>query len=592
MELQGTAAAPGIAVGRALVVEREAVTVFRRALAPGEEPAELERLRQAVAASRGQLQAIKDRLAREIGTPHAYIFDAQLLMLEDPLLFERSLALVRDEQVNAEWALRSVSDELHQLFDGFSDEYLKERSSDVDDVLGRILINLAGIGGGPSLRQLPEECILVVDELSPSEAAALDWDRVLGIAVDAGSRTYHTAIVARSLGIPAVVGLREATQRIRPGTTVIVDGDRGQVLLTPSEATVAEYGRARERDQQERRRLQETRNLPAVTRDGVVVRLEANVELPGEAATALLNGAEGIGLLRTEYLLGRGRRWPTEDEQVEIYRRLLDEMRPYPVTVRTWDIGAEDLVPGGPSSPNPALGERALRLLRREPEPFRTQLRALMRAAAHGPLRIAFPFIGGPAELEAALELVEGVRTELERDGRAYRSDVPVGVNLEVPSAAITADLLARQADFFSVGTNDLIQYLLAVDRADPRVSELYQPLHPAVIRTLRQIVEAARRADIPLSLCGEMAADPLQACFLLGIGFRELSMGADSIPRVKESLRAVSAAKASQTALECLDLATAEEIEARFRRFLDEQREDVTPGAGRRGTGRGKVEA
>jgi phosphotransferase system enzyme I (PtsI) len=590
MELHGTAAAPGVAVGRALVVEREAVTVFRRALAPGEEAAELERLRRAVAASRAQLQAIKDRLAREIGAPHAYVFDAQLLMLEDPLLFERSLALVREERVNAEWALRSVSEELHRLFDGFTDEYLKERSSDVDDVLGRVLINLAGIGGGPSLQHLPEECVLVADELSPSEAAALDWDRVLGIAVDAGSRTYHTAILARSLGIPAVVGLREATQRIRPGTTVIVDGDRGQVLIAPSDAMVAEYGRARERDEQERLRLQQTRNLPAVTRDGIAVRLEANVELPNEAATALQNGAEGIGLLRTEYLLGRGRRWPTEDEQVEIYRRLLDEMRPCPVTVRTWDIGAEDLVPGGPSSPNPALGERALRLLRREPEPFRIQLRALMRAAAHGPLRIAFPFIGGPAELEAALDLVAEVRAELGRDGREHRSDVPVGVNLEVPSAAITADLLARHADFFSVGTNDLIQYLLAVDRVDPRVSGLYQPLHPAVLRTLRQIVEAARCAGIPLSLCGEMAADPMQACFLLGLGFRELSMGADSIPRVKEALRAVSAAEAARVALECLDLATAEEVESRFRRFLEDERAAALPGAG--GASRGKVGA
>jgi phosphotransferase system enzyme I (PtsI) len=362
------------------------------------------------------------------------------------------------------------------------------------------------------------------------------------------------------------------------------------VLIAPSDATVAEYGRAREKDEQERRRLQQTRNLPAVTRDGVAVRLEANVELPGEAATALRNGAEGIGLLRTEYLLGRGRRWPTEDEQVEIYRRLLEEMRPYPVTVRTWDIGAEDLVPGGPSSPNPALGERALRLLRREPEPFRTQLRALMRAAAHGPLRIAFPFIGGPAEFDAALDLVAEVRAELGRDGREHRSDVPVGVNLEVPSAAITADLLARQADFFSVGTNDLIQYLLAVDRVDPRVSGLYQPLHPAVLRTLRQIVEAARRAGIPLSLCGEMAADPMQACFLLGLGFRELSMGADSIPRVKEALRAVSAAEAARVALECLDLPTAEEVEARFRRFLEEERAGALPGAG--GAARGRMDA
>jgi len=352
---------------------------------------------------------------------------------------------------------------------------------------------------------------------------------------------------------------------------VIVDGGRGRVVLAPSSATLAEYGQAREREEAEARRLQEIRNLPAQTRDGVEVRLEANVELPGEAAAALLHGAQGIGLLRSEYLLGRAERWPSEEQQLEIYRRLLEEMQPHPVTVRTWDVGTEELLPGGPSSPNPALGERALRLLRRRPEPFRTQLRALMRAAVHGPLRIAFPFIGGPAEADAALELVEEVRDELRREGCGFRADVPLGLNLEVPSAAMTADLLAARVDFFSVGTNDLIQYLLAVDRVDPRVSALYQPLHPAVLRTLRQIVEAAERARIPLALCGEMAADPVQAYFLLGIGFRELSMAAGAIPRMKEALRAASAARAREAARACLELATAEEVEACLLRFMEE---------------------
>jgi len=571
MELLGTAAAPGVAVGPALVVEREAINVLRRALAAGEEAVESDRLRRAVGASRAQLQDVKQRLSREIGAPHAYIFDAQLLMLEDRLLYDRSLEVIEQQRVNAEWALRCVGEELHRLFDGFSDDYLRERSSDLDDVIGRIQLNLRGIEGGPSLSHLPEECVLVADDLSPSHAATLDWERVLGIAVDAGSKTHHTAILARSLGIPAVVGLREGTRRIAAGTLVVLDGSRGRVLLGPSAAELAEYGQVRERERAEQRRLLETRALPAVTRDGVAVRLQANVEIPDEVGTAILYGAEGIGLMRTEYLLGRGGRWPSEDAQVEIYTRLVEAMRPHPVTVRTWDVGVEEIAPGGPSSPNPALGERALRLLRRDPEPFRCQLRALLRAAVSGPLRIAFPFISGPADLDAALALVEQARAELAREGLDHRADVPVGLNLEVPSAVTTADRLARKAAFFSVGTNDLIQYLLAVDRVDPRVSGLYQPLHPAVLRSLSQVVEAAARAGVPLALCGEMAADPLHAYFLLGVGFRELSMAASAIPGIKEAVRSASLERAREAAQACLDLDTAEEVEACLRRFKDE---------------------
>ena len=569
MILKGTGVSPGIAMGQALIMEREAAPVFRLAIAAGQVGREVERLAAAVRESRAQLQAIKDRLSREGNVPHAYIFDAHLLMLEDPLLLDRAVAVIREERVNAEWALREVSEQLHALFDEFTDAYLRERRTDLDDVLGRIQLNLTGSPGAPSLARLPGPFVLVAEDLTPSEAAELDWERVLAVATDVGSSTYHTAIIARSRGIPSVVGLAEATRRIPAGSLVVVDGTRGELVVDPSGPALETFRAEQERDRREESRLQQTRADPAVTRDGVTVTLRANVEFPEEAATAARYGAAGIGLFRSEYLLGRARQWPTEEQQVDVYRRLLEQMRPHPVTVRMWDVGREELAPGGPSSPNPALGERALRLIPRSPEPFRVQLRALLRAAVHGPLRILVPFASGLADLRMVLDLLEEVKNVLRRESVAFREDVAVGLNLEVPSAALTVDLLAPQVDFLTVGTNDLIQYLLAVDRADPRVSGLYQPLHPAVLRTLDQAVRGAAAQAVPLSVCGEVAADPLAALVLVGLGVRELSMTPGAIPRVKAALRAVRADRAREVAYACLSLSTAAEIEATLRREL-----------------------
>jgi phosphotransferase system enzyme I (PtsI) len=560
--LRGTGVSPGVAVGRALVMERDAAPIFRMTLPPERIEDEVRRLEGAIEASREQLRAIKERLSREVGVPHAYIFDAHLLMLDDPLLRDRAAEIVRSDGVNAEWALRSVSESLHALFSQFSDAYLRERSTDLDDVIGRIQLNLRGTPEAPSLSRLPGPVVLVAGDLVPSEAADLDWDRVLAIVTDIGSSTYHTAIIARSLGIPAVAGLKDATRRIPPGGLVAVDGARGEVVVEPSGAALEALQAAQEDYRREEERLRGTRGLAARTQDGVEVRLEANVEFPEEASTAQLHGAEGIGLFRSEYLLGRGLRFPSEEQQLDVYRRLLEQMHPYPVTVRTWDVGLEALGPSGPSSPNPALGERALRLLHRSADPFRVQLRALLRAGHHGPVRIMFPFVSGMRDLRLALSLLEQAKTELRAEGLVFREDVPVGVNLEVPSAAVIADLLAAEVDFFSVGTNDLIQYLLAVDRTDPRVSSLYEPLHPAVLRTLRRITEAAAAHGRPLSVCGEMAGQPVEAVLLVGLGFRCLSMAPTAIPRVKEALRAVRGADACSLAEHCLGLATCAEIE------------------------------
>lgn len=571
MELKGNGVSPGIAMGPALLVEREVVPVFRLLLPPDRVEAEVQRLVRAVEASREQLQAIKDRLSKEVGMPHAYIFDAHLLMLEDPLLLDRAVAVIREDHVNAEWGLRTVSEQLHALFEEFTDAYLRERSTDLDDVLGRIQLNLQGANEAPSLSRLPGSFVIVARDLTPSEAAELDWERVLAVATDAGSSTYHTAILARSFGVPCVVGLDDATQRVPPGALVVVDGTRGRVVVEPSGPTLEGYRATREREALEERQLQDTRALEAVTRDGVAIALRANVEFPEETATARLYGAQGIGLFRSEYLLGRSREWPSEEKQLEVYRRLLEQMHPDPVTVRTWDVGLGDIGPAVPSTPNPAMGERATRLMDRAPEVFRTQLRALLRAAALGPLRIMFPFIAGAEDLGRAQALLQESRDELEAAGQAMGTVVSVGVTVEVPSAALCADLLASAVDFLSIGTNDLIQYLLAVDRSDPRVARHYQPLHPAVLRTLRAVVEAGARRGVEVSVCGEMAADPLQALVLLGLGVRDLSMNPAAIPRVKMAIRSVDLGRLTVLVRACLDLATAGQIEARLRTALGE---------------------
>jgi phosphotransferase system enzyme I (PtsI) len=566
--MRGLGVSPGIGVGHALVVEGGGLPVFRLVLRPEAVEAERARLRRAVERSREQLVGIRERVEREIGRSHAYIFDAHLLMLEDPLLVEKAEEAVRAERVNAEWALVTVSERLRQRFDDLSDAYLRERRTDLDDVRGRILLNLRGADEAPSLSRLPGSFVVVADELSPSQAAELDWDHVLGIALDQGSPTHHTSILARSLGIPAVAGLVTASRDVAPGTLVVVDGTAGELVVEPSAPMLAGFRASQERNRREDEALASIRGVPCVTRDGVRVKLLANAEFPDEADTAVQYGAEGIGLFRSEYLLGRSGRWPSEDRQCEVYRQLLERLRPWPVTVRTWDVSSEDLPPGGPTSPNPALGQRACRLIGRDPAPFLSQLRALLRASAAGPLRVMFPFVTGPADLRVVLDLLAEARAGLAAEGLPM-GDLAVGLTLEVPSAVVVADLLAREVDFFSVGTNDLVQYLLAVDRVDPRVSSLYEPLHPAVLRTISAIVAASREAAIPLAVCGEMASDPLQAAVLVGLGVHELSMSAGAIPRVKGALRGISAGDARRAAVEAMTLPTAAAIEAMLRREL-----------------------
>jgi phosphotransferase system enzyme I (PtsI) len=563
--MKGLGASAGAAVGQALVVTHRALDVRYR-VAPGDVDREAERLAKARAAARRQLEDIRERLGRDGHRDPASIFDAQLLMLDDPLLAGRSVELINAERINAEWAVHRAAEELAARLDEAADAYLRERKADVADVAGRLLRNLRssrGQGLGPASPQQPRPdlsggpadsvgvpVILIVDELSPSTVAQMDWSHVAGFVSDAGSWTYHTAILARSLRIPAVVGLTGASATIAPGTRVAIDGGSGEVLIDPTHADVAALEERMREIRARTAAIDEFRRLPAVTLDDVPITLEANIELPEEAADARSQGAQGIGLVRSEYLLPGGYREAGEEAQFEAYARILEAMAPARVTVRTFD-GQED------RRERSRPGLRGLRLSLARPTEFRVQLRALLRAARRGRLRIMFPFVTTAEELREARRIAEAVAAELAAEGETPPA-VPLGAMIEVPAAAMSSDLLAKEADFLAIGTNDLVQFALAVDRADERTSHLYDPMHPAILRLLRQTVRGARAQRRPVSVCGEMAADPALAVLLVGLGVTELSMRPEAIPLVTRVLRATSTGEARRLAARALRAAPA----------------------------------
>ncbi len=567
MRLTGIGVSPGTATGRALLLTHRALELRFRVpdAAVGHE---LERLEQARQASRTQLADIKTHISRLAGAEHAYLFDAQILMLDDPMLVDRAASLIRAEGLNAEWAMRRASDELVSIIESADDPYLRERSGDLADVVGRIGMNLRATNRNPAdvLDDVPGPIVIVADELPASVAAQIDWTRVSGFVTDAGSWTYHTAILARSLGVPGVAGLRDATTRIAPGSTIIVDGATGDVLVDPQPEDLTAAERQRVRHAAEADSLREFRHLPAVTVDGVRLVIDANIERAEDAAGVRGSGAEGIGLYRTEYLLGGG--IPEENEQYEIYRAVLEEMNGARVTIRTFDASerqAHDLPLDHAAA---AAGVRGVRMSLTEPDVFRTQLRALLRAARYGPLRILFPFVTGVEELRQAIAQLDRAAGELRLIGEDP-PDVQIGAMVEVPSAALTADLLARECHFLSIGTNDLIQYCLAADRVDGRVSYLYEPLHPAVLRMLRFAVRVSRRHRRSLALCGEMGADQRILPLLIGLGIREISMRPAAIPQAKQVIRAVRADEARTLAARAIACATAREVERLLDAFL-----------------------
>ncbi len=582
LTFKGIGASPGVAVGQAFILDRKRIRTPKTRLATEEVEPELMRFKTALDLSDHQLVELKERVSHgeTQGHDHAMILEAHRLMLQDPMLVDEIRRLILADRINAEWAVRRVARKIKHMFDNIPDEYFRERRADVDFVADRIVRNLMGQVVDVDVPEVPSNAVVVAHDIPPADAALLlKSGRVAAFVSDLGGHTSHTAIVARAREIPAVVGAGRASEQISPGDLIAVDGTRGLVLVNPTEDQLALFREAQKRNEASEAAALLTRDLPAVTQDGYRLKLNGNMEFLEELPSLLAHGAEGIGLYRTEFLFLDRQSPPTEEEQYRVYRQVLELMQGRPVTIRTLDVGG-DKIAGGRKferEPNPALGLRGIRLCLRNRELFRTQLRALLRASVHGNMKLMFPLISGMSELREARSELEACRSDLGRAGVPIGGRFPVGIMVETPSAAWIADRLSQEADFFSIGTNDLIQYTLAIDRQNRDVAYLYKPLHLSVLRSMQNIVNAARAAQIPVSICGEMAGDPAYALVLLALGFDELSMTAGQIPAVKRMIRATNQADSKMLLETAMKFTTAEEIE-RFIRTEMEKRFGVEP--------------
>ncbi len=584
LTLVGLAASPGIALGQVWTMERRRVQTPKRRLALSEVEGELARFRAALEASDAQLDEVRKKVEANGGSgagEHTAIIDMHRMMLHDEMLVGEVRRLVAEERVNPEWAVKRAARRIKSLFHQDADEYFKERRADVDFVGERLIKNLLGLAPDVEGRP-PEGAIIVAHDLSPADTAVLlHGAKVSAFVTEVGARTSHTAIVARALEIPAVVGVSRITAVAGRGDWIIVDGTRGVVLVHPTPAEQADYAAAREKLLREEQELLRTRDLPAVTRDEVHVRLGGNIEFAEEVPSLLAHGGEAVGLYRTEYLFLGRHDLPTEEEHYQNYRRILEAVGRRPVTIRTFDLGGDKLPPGMRlHADNPALGMRAIRYCLRHPELFRTQLRALLRASVHGNLKIMFPMISGVAELRAARKALDDAQAELTRETIPTRK-VPVGIMVELPSAAVIADRLAKECDFFSIGTNDLLQYTIGIDRQNKDVAYLYKPLHLSVLRMIKGVCEAARAAGITVSVCGEMAGDPLHTLVLIGLGVNELSMNGPSIPNVKQVIRGASVGEARGLVERLLGLTMADDIEREVRCEMHRRHPELFESAG-----------
>ena len=535
--IHATAIGGGIVIGRARVLESQRFDVARYHLPPEAVDAEVARLDAALADVKSELESLSEQLPDDVPAEARALLEVHAMILDDPMLAEAARDQVRLNGWNAEWALASQADGLARQFEELDDAYLRERGRDVQQVADRVLKSLSGSGSGSRPLSAGEPAIFVAHDIAPGDMLSLR--SALGFAIDLGGTTSHTAILARSMNVPAVVGLHCGSELIADNEWVILDGDTGLIIVAPDEAVLAEYRHRQAASMLERERLKRLLHVPSRTLDGVPVTLQANIELPGEAETAREAGAAGVGLFRSEFLFMGRRDLPGEDEQYEAYRTAVLGMRGAPVTIRTLDIGADKTLDGEGvrTSPNPALGQRAIRYCLAEPEMFLAQLRAILRASAHGPVRLLVPMLAHHHEIEQTLRLLDQARAQLRERGRAFDESMPVGGMIEVPAAALSAGLFVRKLDFLSIGTNDLIQYTLAIDRADHTVASLYDPFHPAVLRLIAMSIRAARRAGKPVSVCGEMAGDHTATRLLLGMGLEDFSMHPGSLLRVKRQV-------------------------------------------------------
>lgn len=563
-ELRGVAVYPDIVIGKAHLIDRSRVKILYQCFVNGEElDREVERFEEAVHAVEDQFVSLKNKMPDKV-KDQSFILDSHLMILKDGMLYDSTVKTILEEKINAEWALKKSLEEIRAVFEQIDDEYISNRIRDVENVTERLLRTLSG-DTGQSLGEIDQRVIIVAHDLSPADTTELNTAKVMGFITDVGGKTSHTAIMAQALEIPAVVGLESATALVEDGDLLILDGSSGVVVINPDDRAIIHYQEKKLQLQKYKSSIARTSHLPAETPDGHTVAITANIEFLEEVTAAKDYGGEGIGLYRTEFLYLREKGFPDEEALFEDYREVVEIMKPAPVSIRTLDLGgdkfASEIAISGEN--NPALGLRAIRFCLKEPEIFKIQLRAILRASLYGKIQLMFPMISGLRELLDAKQILEQVKEDLDRDNIEYDTNMEVGIMVEIPSAVAMAEVLARHVDFFSIGTNDLIQYALAIDRINEHVAYMYEPFHPAILRMIRQVVSAARGAGIEVALCGEMAGDPLCVSILLGIGIDRLSMNARAIPLIKKMVRAIPLEQAKADLKKIMALNTAKEVRA-----------------------------
>jgi len=561
--LKGIPASPGIAIGQAFLLDYEDLKVEKRKLKVSEIPNEVVRFEEALIKTHNEIKEIQKSISKSMGIEQGEIFNAHLLVLEDRMLIEDVIIRIKKEKVCVEAIFEDVLNRYIRVFSKMDDEYLRERMADINDVGKRVLRNLLG-QKAPSLSSIKGKVIVIAYDLSPSDTASMHRRNVMGFATDIGGRTSHTAIMAKSLEIPAVVGLERVTEQVKNGDTIIVDGIKGEVVINPDKKTISHYRRVKEELEEFGRGLLKLKDLPGETIDRHQVELCANIEMPDEIPSVLAHGASGIGLYRTEYFYMSRPDLPGEEEQFESYRDVVLKIKPNPVIIRTLDLGGDKFISQFeiPHEMNPFLGWRAIRFCLAKPEIFKIHLRAILRASAFGKLKIMYPMISGVGELKQANVILEEAKAELRKKKMKFDNEVEVGAMIEIPSAALTADAIAKEADFFSIGSNDLIQYTLAVDRVNEKIAYLYDPAHPAVLRLIKNIIDAGHANNIPVSMCGEMAGEPILTLLLIGMGIDGLSMSPVLVPEIKRLVRSIKFADAKKIADAALELHTGKDVQ------------------------------
>ncbi|MBU0605689.1 MAG: phosphoenolpyruvate--protein phosphotransferase [Candidatus Omnitrophica bacterium] len=573
--LKGIPASPGIVSGKAFLYGREQYTISRRPVKEEQIQNELKRFKDALVQTKNEILDIKKRISEEMSAKHAQIFSAHLLVIEDSMLIEEVISKLKKEKLSIEYIFQDVLRRYIKVFSEMDDEYLKERISDINDVGRRILRNLIG-AREDVLSNLKEKVIVIAYDLSPSDTATMHKRNVKGFATDIGGRTSHTAIMAKSLEIPAVVGLEILTKKVESGDEIIIDGTHGIIVVNPAPRTMKKYEQDREKFIAFAKHLLDLKDLPCVTLDGKNIGLAANIEVPEDVPSVMAHGADCIGLYRTEYFYMNRKDLPTEEEQFKAYSSVAKRMKPNPVTIRTMDLGGDKFLSqlDVPQQMNPFLGWRAIRFCLARPDIFKTQLRAILRASALGKLRLMYPMISGIGELKQANALLEDSKKELKKEGLAFDENMEVGAMIEVPSAALTSDILAKEADFFSIGTNDLIQYSLAVDRVNEKIAYLYEPAHPAILRLIKSVIDNGHKAGIWVGMCGEMAGDIIMTIILLGLGLDEFSTSPIASPEIKRVIRSVTISQAEEVAHGAMALSTGKEVETYAKKKL----KDIVP--------------